>query len=54
MPLPQSPFWVGYTTSTEEWPERFKRPITLPVEIVFRISAWFCTAWGIFYPLISH
>jgi hypothetical protein len=38
MALPWSRFWVGYTTSTEELPERFKRPIILPEEIEFRIS----------------
>ena len=29
--------WVGHTTSTEEWPEYFKRQAVIPVEIEFRI-----------------
>jgi hypothetical protein len=29
--------WAGYTTSTEEWPERFKRSAAIPEEITFRI-----------------
>ena len=30
-------FWVGYTTSTEKWPERFKRQAVILEAIAFRI-----------------
>jgi hypothetical protein len=34
-------FWMDYTTSTEEWPERFKRPAVIPEEIEFRMLSCF-------------
>src|SRR6266567_525398 len=30
-------FWAGYTTSTEKWPERFKRQAVILEAIAFRI-----------------
>jgi hypothetical protein len=27
--------WVGYTTSTEEWPERFNSEAEIPEKIVY-------------------
>jgi len=34
-------FWVGYTTSTEKWPEHFKRQAVVPEEIEFRMPSCF-------------
>jgi hypothetical protein len=34
-------FCAGYTTSTEEWPERFKRRAILAEEMEFRIPSCF-------------
>ncbi len=39
--LPRFRFWVDYTTSTEEWPECFKKQAIIPEEIEFRISLCF-------------
>jgi len=36
--------WVGYTTSTEEWLERFDSEAELPEEIAYRVPP--CCFWS--------
>ncbi len=37
-------FWVGYTTSTKEWPERFNSEAELPEESAYRVPP--CCFWS--------